>query len=417
MRWSGRLPHLPSSYRILLVGTVFLSVGRGMYAAASVVYFTRWLGLSAGQVGIVLSCAGAMSLVVAVPLGALTDRFGAKRTVVVIQLIQAGLVCSLLFVRSFPELLVVAGLLGAADRGNQVGRQALVSDLAPEDQRVRVQAYIRTVFNVAVSVGVASAALVIASTTRTPFVLLIVGVTGCYSVVAVTISRLPRSSRDSRAGRRVPRPGLRLLMLGLLSGFLGLHVSLLEVGIPLWILHGTSAPRSLIAVLLLVNTALAAGFQVLASRKCGTVRGSVRTLTASAGLLAVSCVLFAITGGHDTWVMVAVLLGATALLTAGELLQSAAAWGLAYGLSPAGALGSHIGAFSVGAGLQDVLGPVLVAVLILYQPPEGWLVLSAAFLVCGALVPAFTRWAQYGRTDGAPPSELAAASTQQQTGD
>jgi MFS transporter len=409
---AGRLRGTPASHRIVLGGTVALSVGRGMYAAASVVYFTRWLGLSAGQVGVALSVAGAMSLLAAVPLGALADRTGARRAVIWLQLAQATLIGCLLFVHSFATLLAVVALLGASDRGNQVARQALVSDLAAPAERVRLQAYIRTVFNVSVSAGVAAAAPVIAAGTRGPFVFLILGVVVCYALVAATTSRLPPtvSGHARTTGPRPGRPGAGLIALGLVSGFLALHVSILEVGVPLWILHETSAPRSLIAVLILVNTVLAALFQVVASRRANSVRGAALTLTVSAAATGGSCVLFAVTHGRGAWIVAAVLLAATALLTAGELLQSAAAWGLAYGLSPDRAMGSHLGAFSMGAALQDVLGPGLVAFVIVYSPPRGWLVLTAAFACCGALVLPLTAWAQRGRDSGEPGPEPAAAS-------
>jgi MFS family permease len=384
-----------------------------MYSAASVVFFTRSLGLSAAQVGLALSVAGVMSFLSAVPSGQLADRFGSRRTTVAFQLGKAALMIVLTLVRSFPALLVVAALLGVTDRGNQVARQALIADVVGPDERVRLQAYSRSAANIGVSVGVALAAPVLATSTRGPFVVLLVGVAACYAAVSQATLRLPDRYRP--AGRhtdaRPLRPSVGFVALGLVTGFLALHVSILDVALPLWVLHATTAPRSIVSVLLLVNTIMVVALQVRVSRSSDSVRGATRALALSGVVTAAACVVFATARVVNGWLVVAVLVAAAAVLTAGELLQSAAGWGLSFGLSPVHGQGRHLGAFSLGAALQDVLGPGLVAVVALAHPPYGWLALAAALVLAGGVAVPLARRAERDLGGRGDPTTIPAGTT------
>ncbi|MGW0771831.1 MFS transporter [Streptomyces sp. NPDC002676] len=396
----SRLKQIPRPYRILALGTLVFSLGRGLYAASSIVFFTQWLGLSAAEVGLAVSAAGVMGFLAAIPFGRLADRFGARNAAVGTQMSQACLVAALALVHDFASLLVVVALLGATDRGNQVVRQTLVGGISGEGEGVRLQAYLRTAFNVGVSLGAAAAAPAIASPARASFVLVVLTVAACYALVAAITAGLPKpqGQRPSRPTAPTRRLSAGFILLGLVSGVLALHVSILEVGLPLWILRGTTAPRSCLPVLILVNTVLALAFQVTVSRWSHTVAGAARTLTFSAVATALAALVFALTHYlFGPW-LIATLVLATVVLTVGELCQSAGGWGLSFGLSPAQGQGRHLGAFSVGAAMQDAFGPSIVAMLVVDLQPGGWILLSTGLLAVGSLVIPLTKRARWVQT-------------------
>jgi MFS family permease len=368
-----------------VAGALLTALGQGMYSAAGIIYFTRVLGLSVGQVGLALSVAGAMGFLAAVPLGRLIDEIGARRTAVALQLAKAVLVASLAVIESFWLFLVAAALLGAATRGGQVAWQALVADVVGADQRVRVQALTRSAFNAGVSVGVLAAAPVIALTDRGPFVAMLLGVAVCYLLVSQVTARLPVPHQQVRKDVAVPpaKPGTDFVLLGFVTGFLGLHISILEIAIPLWVVQQTGTHDSVVSLLLFVNTVLVVTTQVPLSRWSKSVPGATASLAVSGVVVAGSCAVFALTRGLDGGTAIALLITATVLLTLGEVVQSAASWGLGFELAPIGGRGGHLGAFSLGAALQDVVGPGLVTFVVIQHAPMGWWLLAGALVTSG----------------------------------
>src|SRR5690349_21026465 len=63
----------PARWQSLLV-----ALGEGTFMTGSAVFFTKIVGLSAAQVGLGLTCAGAAAFLAALPMGKLVDRFGPK---------------------------------------------------------------------------------------------------------------------------------------------------------------------------------------------------------------------------------------------------------------------------------------------------------------------------------------------------
>lgn len=385
-------------------GTLLFSLGRGIYASSVVIFLTRWHGLPAGTIGAMLSAAGIVGFLVSVPFGHAVDRFGARRVAVLVHLGHAAVVAGIALGQSVPFLFVMTALVGAADKGNLVARLALVTQMAREGDRVRLQAYVRTTFNVGVSVGALAAAPVIASTSVLPYVGLLLGASACFVVTAVTVALMPvggPAPLPAGEGRDLPRtrPSRSFVALGLVNGVLALHVSILEVAIPLWILHDTTAPAAMVAILVFVNTVFAVAFQMVASRRAETVTGGARTLALSGAITAASCLLFAATGRLSGAVLIGGLLLAVVVLTFGELTQSAGAWGVSFGLSPDHARGRHLGAFSVGSAIQDAFGPALIALLVIGQAPLGWWVVAGALVAGGSSVLPLTRSAQRAGTE------------------
>ena len=398
----------------LAAGSLVLAAGQGMYTAAAVIYLTRVLGFSVTGVGIALSGAGIASFVVSLPIGRLVDAVGARTLTAALQLAKAVLMGLLAVTTSYPALFVILVLLGVANRGTQIGWQALVADVAGPKDRVRVQALSRTAFNIGISLGVLLAALVLSASRRGPFEILLAGVAVCFAAAALLLVRLPTPHRVAReqAASTTPsrRPAPSFVLLGFVTGILALHISILEVAIPLWVSQDTTVSRSTVSALLIVNTALVIALQFRLSKPAGSVRGATAVLAGSGVLIALACLVFALTKGHGGWITLALLVAATMLLTVGEILQQAASWGLAFGLAPEGEQGRHLGAFSLGAALQDVAGPALVTVLVIQHAPGGWGVLAVLLLVsCTAVLPLANRARRYSERAAAAGAAPASA--------
>jgi MFS-type transporter involved in bile tolerance (Atg22 family) len=80
------------------------------------------------------------------------------------------------------------------------------------------------------------------------------------------------------------------------------------------------------------------------------------------------------------------LVAATVLLTAGELLSSAGSWGLSYGLAVPERQGEYLGAFGLISQAAQVAGPALAA-LVVGAGGLAWLAVGALFVVAGLATP------------------------------
>jgi len=117
--------------RTLAAAQLASSLGDGVFLVTSALYFTRVVGLTAGQVGAALTIGWAVGLLAGVPLGSVADRRGSRGTAVVLAATTALAVASLLVARSFPAFLAGVCVYTASQTGLAAARQALLAALVP----------------------------------------------------------------------------------------------------------------------------------------------------------------------------------------------------------------------------------------------------------------------------------------------
>ncbi|MEU7866653.1 MFS transporter [Dactylosporangium sp. NPDC049140] len=193
----------------------------------------------------------------------------------------------------------------------------------------------------------------------------------------------------SRAGVWRDRPFLALVAL---CSLLASHASLTTEVIPLWLTARTDAPRVMLAVLFAVNTAMCVALQVVASRGADTPAGIVRALRRGGLVCALACLPLALAGAATGGMTIALLLTGSALVTLGELWQSAGYWGLTTELPPPAARGEYVGAARMSFGLQSMLGPASLTFLAMHGDGPGWAAIAAAFVAGAVLTAPVMRW-------------------------
>src|SRR5258705_12980711 len=65
--------------RLILLGTLFSSIGLGLTLPFLLVYLSQVRGLPAGSIGLLVAWTGALGLAVSPVVGTLIDRLGARR--------------------------------------------------------------------------------------------------------------------------------------------------------------------------------------------------------------------------------------------------------------------------------------------------------------------------------------------------
>jgi MFS family permease len=379
--------------RRLSAQSVLSAFGDGVFLTGSAVFFTQIVGLSAAQVGLGLTLAGVVTFAFAVPLGKLSDRFGAKRVWATSSLVEALLYLVWLAVGSmvaFVAMLVVLELVVTTSRS---ARNAYRFDIFPREERVSSSAYFRAARNVGYTLGALLAGVALATNSNEVIRTVPLATAALLLLNALLVSRLPRTlhhvAHDS-ALEAVARGGssaLRnrgYLLMSVLDGVLATHQVLLNVVIPLWLVEETDAPRVLLAWLFGTNTVMAVLLQVAAARGVTTVADALRAQRRGAFFFVLSCGIVLIT--HDTvgWVTIALVWLGHVTVTGAELFNSAGDWGLQAELSDPARRGEYQGVSQLGYTLGTVWAPAAYTFLAMHWGATGW-VLIAAIIVAAAI--------------------------------
>ncbi|HWJ81931.1 MAG TPA: MFS transporter [Nocardioides sp.] len=381
--------------------SVLSAFGDGAFLTGSAVFFTQIVGLTAAQVGLGLTIAGVATFALAVPLGKLSDRYGAKRVWVASSFVEAVLYSVWLAVgdmASYVAMMIVLELVVTTSRSS---RNAYRFDVFPREQRVSSNAYFRAARNVGYTLGALLAGVALA-TNSDPVIRAVPLATAVLLLLnAALISRLPgvahQGDGEPPLAEAVEAAGdggsaLRnrgYLASSILGGVLATHQVLLNVVIPLWLVEETDAPRVLLAWLFGTNTVMAVCFQVAAARGITTVADSLRAQRRGAFFFVLSCGIVLVT--HDTvgWVTIALVWLGHVTVTGAELFNSAGEWGLQAELSDPARRGEYQGVSQLGYTLGSVWAPAAYTFLAMEVGTVGWLAIAAIVVAAAvALHPA-----------------------------
>ncbi|MEU5899176.1 MFS transporter [Streptomyces venezuelae] len=391
-------------------------MGTGLWMGAAALYFTLVAGLSVAEVGMLLGVSGAVGIAGAPLAGHLADRFPVTRILIGAQLQQAVALLALLTTDDFALLLLYSAVNSLADRGANVLTKLYAARIAGRD-RTRYQAVQRTVSNAGWAVGgLAGACALAVGTTHAYQALLLGNVVSFLAAAALTLrcaeppspSRVvsgsptatpgsitatpgspaaaPGSTTDASGATTAPGPASNpwrdrsFLLFTVTEAALFLDDAVLQVGIPLWIVHATDAPHGLAPLLMVLNCVLVVGCQVPLSRFGSTPERARALLVPLAVCFVVGCAALTVSALGGTGVAVAALTAAAIALTFAEILHAIASWELSIALAPGDAQGAYLGVHGLSSSAQRSGGPLLVTTVIA-AGPLAWPVLGAGVIV------------------------------------
>ncbi|WP_234322861.1 MFS transporter [Streptomyces sp. NRRL S-350] len=391
--------------RIMLLAQCVDRTGTGVWAAASVLYFTYVCGMDAGRLGLLLGV-GAVAGIAGSPLaGRAAERVPVRWLLIGCHLLRIGTMGLLLVVDDFAALLPVVALTCLAERAAKTLEMLFAIRVAGE-RRGTYQALFRSVANAgyAVGAGVAAIGLAVGTTAAYRMLILANGLSFALAAVLVWRTREPAGRGLVAAasgggpsggpsavpsGDAAPAPSpwrdRGYLLFVLLDMPLNLDDSILNVGLPLWLVHHTGAPHAVVPVFLVLNTVLVVLLQLRVSARADGPRGAAAAVRWYGVALLAGCLLIVSATGAGPWTASLALLAAAMVVTLAELLRSVSSWELAVSLAPPRAQASYLGVAGMSQSVQKSAGPLLLTGVVMAAGPVGWLALGVATVGLGSL--------------------------------
>lgn len=397
--------------RVMLAAQFVDRTGSGVWAAGSVLYFALVAGLDARQIGLLLGAAGIAGIAGSPLAGWLAARVPARSVLMGSHLVRMVALSAVMFCHGFAALLPFVAVTALAERAAKMLEMLFATRIAG-DRRSTYQALTRTSANAGYAIGAGLAAIGLAVGTLAAYRALVLANVLSYLLAAVLVRRtrepgapttaVATSTTAARAtAATAARPTASAEVAGVAhradvadvanpwrdKGYLlfvlrdiplCLDDSLLNVGLPLWLVGHTRAPHAFVPAFLAINTVLVVVLQLRVSAATEGPRRAVRAVVwYGASLLACCLILAGATGGGAVGASLA-LLAAAVLVTLAELVRSVTSWELAVSLAPEHARAAYLGVAGMSQAIQKSAGPPLLTGVVMAAGPVGWAVLGAA---------------------------------------
>ena len=374
------------SLRIMSLSTIINTFGNGLFITIEIIFLTRSVGLSPHQVGFGFTIAALIAFPMSIPAGHFAHRINIRNWVTISQSFQGLVAASFIFIHTFWVFLALTILVEITVTVTQTLRMVLINEIGGQGEgRVAFRAYLRAVTNLGIGVGTAFAGIALIVDTHTAYATLIVINGISFIIAAVIFRKIPFAPHEivevetKKEPKFVALRDFKYVSATILNGIYSMHFVIQGIGIPLWIINYTNAPRWTVSVVLLINTLACVLFSVRASKGTSAISHAAKTFFRAGLFIAGGCVLYAFAQGLNPWFATIFLISGMGLHVTGELLGSAAGWGLGFGLARNEYQGQYQGVWQLSWSFGGIIGPALITSLIVDLNKTGWFILAAVF--------------------------------------
>ncbi|MFI8933373.1 MFS transporter [Streptomyces sp. NPDC053474] len=369
----------------LLLGQLFTSIGTGAILATAAIFLVRSVQLPAADVGIGMAAVGVISFAALFAIGPAVDHFGPRKVIVVSTALAATATTCFVWISSLFTFILFESISNSALLGMSVGQRALVGRVLGSGDRVRFQAYSRSLSNVGYAIGTLAVVPLLQADTRTAYTAIFL----CTALaIAATIPCTVKGPYPVRAperkSSRTAIADVRYVVMAVLCGLLTARARILTVAVPLWTVAHTHAPAGLTGFLLFLNTAVVVLLQVRFSRGAADLAGASKVTLFGGAAFVGAFTFIAFAGTTATGVAVAMLVTGIVLFTLGEMWTAAASWTYSYELADPAMHGRYQSIFALGRTVGNIAGSVLASVVAALGI-VGWGVAAAVLLLCCVL--------------------------------
>ncbi|MFI1993112.1 MFS transporter [Actinoplanes sp. NPDC020271] len=374
--------------RLVLVGVLLSSIGRGLTLPFLFIYLTDVRSMSDAAAGLVIGWFGAVVMILAPVGGTLMDRFGA-RPVALTSLIGQTVGSVLLAYAVTPALVCLALTVAAAGVASSwAGNATMLASLTGEHERQRTFGLQFALLNLGIGCGGVIAGAFVDVHRPGSFVAIYLLDAFTYLIPAAILLAMPGVGRRLTApGHTEPRTGgyrevfrdrafRRLLIFGLVLTTCG--YGQIEVGFPAFAVRTADVTPRVVAWALAANTIMIVAAQLFVMRRIEG-RSRSRTLAVVGAIFAVSWLVLGAGGviGDRIPLLAAILvIACSTIFGFGETLLQPVQPALINALAPDRLRGRYNSAHSVNFGISSVLGPITAGPLIGAGHAMTWVALT-----------------------------------------
>lgn len=384
----SRLIHEDPVIRKVSAASLIDRFGNGLLMSVLVIYFSFVEGLGPSKTALALSIGAAAGLIMTIPAGHVVDRIG-QRAVVVFSMTTNGIATlSLIFVHSFSWLAVAFAADSVSNVFSRNGQLTLIARVGTPENSARNRAYTRSINNLGIGLGSLGAGIALSINSGEAYRIVIVLNALSFFIGALIYRTVPYFEPTLRERESfdwsIFRDG-RYIAATLMAAVTNIQFMVQNIGIPIWIVKYTDAPRWWVSTLLLLNTASVVLFQMKVSKRSKPLNESANQYLFSGLLLALACLLYAFAEGPSAQIASLLLLLGMGLHVIAELLLAMIHWQISFELADSNRQGAYYGIWTFGNGLSEIIGPSLVTFALVSMEKYGWAVLALMFLVNSSL--------------------------------
>jgi MFS family permease len=353
--------------------------------------------------------------------GSLVDRFGARRLVVVSQMLQAIGFLGYLIVRNIPLLFATALLVTTGNRVFYAAATTLIAEVADQEEQSRWYGFVGVTQSVGLTVGGGLSGFIVTLGGPNGYRALVLANMCSFLLMALTLcwrraahqqrgrvggpssdqaegkrsdqiehrsddARRLRAPANARGGYRVilaDRPFLVLVACTIVFALCPLMMSL---GLPIYATETLQLSTTTVGALFAFNGLLVICTQTLTVRLLESFRRT-RVLMIACLLWIIGCMLFAQAPLIPRVLLLLSLFGTVAIYTFASMIAGTMSVALVAASSPAQALGRYMALFELAWGIAGAMAPALFAWLNAADPSRVWIVLMGpVLLVCPLLL-------------------------------
>jgi len=386
--WLNKVIHEDPIIRKVSLASFIDRFGNGLLISVLVIYFSFTVGLGPHKTALALSLGAAAGLICTIPAGHLVDRIG-QRSVVVVSMVLNGIaIMSLVFVHSFIWLTIAFAADSIANVFSRNAQQTLIARVGDSKTNPRNRAYTRSVNNLGIGLGSLGAGIALAI--NSPFgyqvAIFIDGLTFLIGAFIYTLVPFfpPTLQEREKFDWTIFKDG-RYIAATLMSAVTNIQFVVQNVGIPIWIVKYSDAPRWWVSTMLILNTAAIVIFQVKVSKRTKALKDSANQYLFTGLLLAGACLLYAFAEGPSAQIASLFFLAGMVLHVIAELIIAMIHWQISFDLADSNRQGAYYGIWTLGNGLSEIIGPSLVTFALVSLGKPGWGLLALIFVLNTAL--------------------------------
>jgi predicted MFS family arabinose efflux permease len=376
-------PQLPRSVWILQAGGLANAFGNGVVLPFVIIYLHNVRGVSLTVAGLAAAANAGAGIISGAAGGALADRFGPRRILIISLLGQAGVIASFPLIQEAWHALALQFAMGCFSGMFWPSQSSLLTSLTPADRRHAAFAQQRVTMNLGVGLGGLVGGVIATTSDVTTFTTLFLIDALTFLTFALVLTRVERPPKLHHEGP----PGSYRAVLRNRSfvSFLGLNMLFIAVGIvplveflPVYSKNGAGVSETAIGLIFFANTVFIVLFQLpIAKALEGRRRMPAFALMGVIWAVSWLAVLVAVETLGPLGAALAVGVAMT-VFAVGECLHGTVQGPLVADLAEPGMVGRYMALSSLSWQFGFFLGPAIGGAVLDASPVALWVVCSIA---------------------------------------